>query len=106
MSDTMINSISRTIKPQNADIEDKLYSQIETLRFAKIPISPSLVISKAKSLADQQIHTDFKASWCWYTKFRKRKGLMQKALYGEGGEVNKDDTLAALELLYQEIAKS
>ena len=107
MSDTMINSISRTIKPQYADLEDKLYSWIETLRFAKIPISPSLVISKAKSLADQHSYTNFKASWCWYSKFKKRKGLMQKALYGEGGEVDKNDpnTLAALELLYQEIAK-
>ena len=99
MSDTMINSISRTAKPQYADLEDKLYSWIETLRFAKIPISPSLVISKAKALADQHLYTDFKASWCWYNKFRKRKGLMQKALYGEGGEVDKNNpnTLAALE---------
>ena len=91
MSYTMINSISRKVKPQYTDLEDKLYSWIETLRFSKIPITPSLVISKAKALADQHLYTDFKASWYWYVKFRKRKGLMQKALYGEGGDVDKDD---------------
>ena len=30
ISDTMINSISRTVKPQYIDLEDKLYSWIET----------------------------------------------------------------------------
>ena len=62
MSDSMINSISRTVKQQYADLEYKLYSLIETLRFAKIPISTSLVISKANALADQHLYTDFKAS--------------------------------------------
>jgi len=108
MSDTMINNFSRTVKPQYADLEDKLYSWIETLRLAKIPLPPSLVISKAKALADQLLYTDFKASWCWYNKFKIRKGLMQKELYGEGGKVDKDDPnrLAALELQYQKIVNS
>ena len=108
LSDNLINSISRSTKPQYADLEEKLYSWVETLRFAKIPISPSLVISKAKGIAEQLSYsTDFKASWCWYGKFKKRKGLNQKALHGEGGEVDQNDpnTLAALELLYQEIAQ-
>ena len=108
LSDNLINSISRSTKPQYADLEEKLYSWVETLRFAKIPISPSLVISKAKGIAEQLSYsTDFKASWCWYGKFKKRKGLNQKALHGEGGEVDQNDpnTLAALELLYQEIAR-
>ena len=62
MTYIMINSISRKVKPLYTDLKDKLYSWIETLRFAKFPISPLLVISKAKALADQHLYTDFKAS--------------------------------------------
>ena len=66
-----------------------------------------MVISKSKGIVEQLSYTDFKASWFWYGKFKKRKGLNQKTLHGEGEEVDQNDpnNLAALELLYQEIAR-
>ena len=72
LSDNLINSISRSTKPQWADFEEKLYSWVETLRFEKIPISPSLVISKAKGIAEQLSYSaDFKESFWWYSYWRK-----------------------------------
>ena len=34
---------------------------------------------------------DFKASWGWFQRFKKRKCLKGLALFGEAAEVNRND---------------
>jgi hypothetical protein len=85
-----------------------LYIWIGSMRRANLPISPSLAIAKAKSIASSLSipETDFKASWQWLSQFRVRRGLQKMLLHGEGNEVNKSDLglLAALDDLYAIIA--
>ena len=107
LSDKLQNTVRRSTPAQYADIEEILFNWIKVIRSANLPISPTLIISKAKRIAEELSHTEFKASWCWFEKFKKRKGLQQMVLCGEGSEVDKNDpkTLAELELLYKEISK-
>jgi hypothetical protein len=48
-------------------LEDMLYIWIDSMRHAKLPISPSFTIAKAKSIASSLSisKSDFKASWQW-----------------------------------------
>ena len=48
LSDNLINSTMRSTKPQYADLEETFYSWIETLSFAKIPISRIWLSQKQK----------------------------------------------------------
>jgi hypothetical protein len=79
------------------------------MRRANFPVSPSLTIAKAKSIALSLLipKMDFKASWQWLRQFKVRRGLQKMLLHGEGAEVNKSDLglLAALENLYAIIAQ-
>jgi hypothetical protein len=70
-----------------------LYIWIDNMRRAKLPISPSFAIAKAKSIASNLsiLESDFKASWQWLNQFRACRGLQKMLLHGEGAEVNKSD---------------
>jgi hypothetical protein len=50
---------------QFTELEDMLYIRIHRMRCAKLPVSPSLAIAKAKSIASNLSipKFDFKASW-------------------------------------------
>ena len=87
-----------------SELEDTLYVWIDSMRRAKLLVPPSLVIVKAKRIA-QQISIpegDFKASWQWLSRFRERRGLQKILLHGKGAEVDQEDPklLAALDDLY------
>ena len=92
-----------------SELEDVLYIWIDSMRRAKLPVLPSLVIVKAKRIAQQLSipEGDFKASWQWLSRFRKRRGLQQILLHGEGAEVDKEDRklLVALDDLYATISR-
>jgi hypothetical protein len=79
------------------------------MRRARLPISPSLAIAKAKSIASTLSisDSDFKASWQWLNRFRTRQSLQKMLLHGEGAKVDKNDPelLSALEELYSIIAQ-
>ncbi len=81
------------------DIEDCLVVWIDAMRCASLPVPPSLMLLKAKTIAQELSISDFKASWQWLKRFRERKGLKELLLHGEGGEVDKNDPelLAALD---------
>jgi hypothetical protein len=70
------------------------------MRLAKLLVSPSFAIAKAKSIASSLsiLEFNFKASWQWLSC-----GLQKMLLHGEGTEVNKNDLelLVALEELYE-----
>jgi hypothetical protein len=87
---------------------DMLYIWIDSMCRAKLLVSPSLTIARAKSIASSLsiLKSDFKASWQWLSRFRARCGLQKMLLHGKGVEVNKNDPelLAALEELYGIIA--
>ena len=79
------------------------------MRRAKLPVPPSLVIVKAKRIAQQLSipEGDFKALWQWLSRFRERRGLQKILLHGEGAEVDQEDPklLAALDDLYATISR-
>ena len=56
------------------------------MRRDKLGVPPSLAIAKARKIAlDMKIYKDdFKASWGWLSNFRKRRGLGEMLLHGEG----------------------
>jgi hypothetical protein len=74
---TFRTSVGRFIK-----LEDMLYIWIDSMRHAKLPVSPSLAILKAKSIASTLSisNLDFKASWQWLSHFRSRRGLQKMLL--------------------------
>jgi hypothetical protein len=49
-----------------------LYIWIDNMRHAKLLVSPSLAIAKAKNIASNLSipDSDFKASWQWLSRFR------------------------------------
>jgi hypothetical protein len=79
------------------------------MRRARLLISPSLAIAKAKNIASTLsiFDSDFKASWQWLSCFRTRRGLQKMLLHGEGAEVDKNDPelLSTLEELYSIIVQ-
>jgi len=85
------------------------FTELENMHRANLPILPSFVIAKAKSIASSLSisETNFKASWQWLSRFRVRQGLQKMLLHREGAEVNKSDPrlLAALDDLYAIIAQ-
>jgi hypothetical protein len=91
------------------ELEDMFYIWIDSMRRAKLHVSPSLAIAKAKSIASTLsiLKSDFKASWQWLNRFRARHGLQKMLLHGEGAKVNKNDLklLVALEEFYGIIAQ-
>jgi hypothetical protein len=91
------------------ELEDMLYIWIDSMCHARLPVSPSLAIAKAKNIAFTLSisDSDFKASWQWLSHFRTRQGLQKMLLHGEGAEVDKNDLelLSALEELYSIIAQ-
>ncbi len=91
------------------ELEDMLYIWIDSMRRAKLLVSPSLAIAKVKSIASSLSISefDFKASWQWLSRFRARRGLQKMLLHGEGAKVNKNnlELLATLEELYEIITQ-
>lgn len=88
-------------------VESQLFTWIEAMRMANLPVAPSLALAKAKKIALNLgiSDDDFKGSWQWFQKFRGRHGLQQSFLHGEGGEVDREDPemLAQLNDLYDVI---
>jgi hypothetical protein len=110
MSDEAKEKTFRSSIGHFTELEDMLYMWIDSMRRANLRhLSPSLAITKAKSIASSLSipETDFKASWQWLSRFKVRKGLQKMLLHEEGAKVNKSDPglLAALNDLYAIIAQ-
>ena len=80
---------------------------LKEIRKINVVLSPSLVMLKARKIAEKCLisRNNFKASWGWFRNFRLRKGIKCSFLYGEEGEINKNDPilLEKLESLYENI---
>ncbi|KAJ1518785.1 hypothetical protein ONE63_011598 [Megalurothrips usitatus] len=66
-------------------LEEDLVEWLRSARAQKIPISGSLLCTKAIQFAKVKGITDFKASNGWLTRFRRRHNLLFKTLHGESG---------------------
>ncbi|EKX54328.1 hypothetical protein GUITHDRAFT_99805 [Guillardia theta CCMP2712] len=98
-------SMAKRIKTYRASaplfpaLEDKLFRWVDGCQKRKVQVSPSMAIAKAAELAktsDGGSEKSFKASWKWFSSFRRRKGLPM--LRGEGSKAEPDlhDTLQKL----------
>ena len=107
LTNDLQDTLSKLPQAKYSDLEEKLLEWIEVIRTANLPVSPSLIVAKAKELAVTMSYDDFKGSWGWYRRFKRRRGLQHIVLHGEGGEVDKTDpkTLSELKVLYDEISK-
>ena len=105
MSSSGKDNCYRASQAKFPELEEILYEWIDMMRRAKLAVPPSLAIAKARKIAlDMEIsNDDFKASWAWLSNFRKRRGLGEMLLHGEGAEVDKNnpELLSALEELYE-----
>jgi Tc5 transposase DNA-binding domain len=72
-------------------VEDALNEWLESMQRAKLTVTPSRTIAKAREIADSMGFNEFKASWKWLKKFRAQRGLKSLMLQGEAGKVNRDD---------------
>jgi hypothetical protein len=67
------------------------------MHHAKLPVSPSLAIVKAKSIASSLsiLESDFKASWQWLSRFRAHRELQKILLHEKGAKVDKQSKIAS-----------
>ena len=74
-------------------LEQCLFDWLGASQVAGLTISPCMLKHKARALAVSQNipEGDFVGSNGWYHRFRKRWDIGATFLYGEGGEVDKDD---------------
>jgi hypothetical protein len=72
------------------------------MRHARLPVSPSLTIVKAKSIPK----FNYKASWQWLSQFKAHCELQKMLLHEEGTKVNNNnlELLVASEEHYEIIA--
>lgn len=91
---------------QYPELENELFRFVSCLRVANVPCPPSIIQVQAKEIANKLNILDFKASNGWLENFLKRFNLKTINLFGEGGEVNKDDPtlLEQLNKLYEIIS--
>jgi hypothetical protein len=95
-------SRQRFTPPKFPQLEEQLMDWITALRNTNVPVTPSLIMLKAKELAHKLAIVNFSASNGWYQGFSNRHSLSTIHLCGEGGEVDKTDPslLAKLNELY------
>jgi hypothetical protein len=86
-------STYRASYPKFPQLEDVLEEWLSASRRMSLVITPLILKIKAKQIAQTLgISQDvFSASDGWLQRFRKRRGIKITHLYGEGGEVDKDD---------------
>ena len=76
--------------PHYQDVDQMVFSFTEGCRRKSIETPPSMVCAKAKQIAESigGSTMGFKASWGWYSNFRKRYSLGSILLHGKGAEVD------------------
>jgi len=72
MNEAYMKSTHRSSIGHFTELENILYKWIDAMRQAKLEVLPSLEIQKAvkNSKALDLPEGTFKASWCWFAKFR------------------------------------
>ncbi|XP_066978569.1 tigger transposable element-derived protein 4-like [Macrobrachium rosenbergii] len=72
----MFHPDSKRLKgPKREDIEAALYSWYRQAVASGVPVSGSVLCSKALAFASKLGHTDFKATHGWLDRFKKRKNI-------------------------------
>eukprot|EP00960_Hanusia_phi_P047361 758364-Hanusia_phi.AAC.1 len=73
--------------PHYPAVEEMLFRWVDGCQKRKVEVSPAMAIAKATELARGQGSGDnFKASWKWFSSFRRRRGLLLPR-----GEVSKTE---------------
>lgn len=75
------------------ELEKRLFDWIDAGRRMTMTLPPNIICHKAKLIASALDIPEekFKASWGWFARFRHRFGLNSTNLFGEGGEVDRND---------------
>lgn len=65
-------------------VEKALVKWIENARDKNAPLSGKLVKAKSEEFASKMNVPEFKATEGWFSRFKKREGIVHKRLHGEG----------------------
>ena len=72
-------------------VETVLYEWLYACRMKEMVVPRCMLLFKAKQIAKDLGVESFKGSSGWLTNFLNRKGIVSTKLFGEGGEVDKND---------------
>lgn len=78
------------LKPKGLNIDKLCYEWFVKARNKGIPLSGTLIRSKAKEIAEKLNYVDFSASSGWLERFKKRHNITFRAISGEAANVNQD----------------
>lgn len=76
---------------QGYNIDQLTYEWFVKARNKNIPLSGTLIRSKAKEIAEQLKYEKFSASSGWLERFKKRHSITYRMISGESANVNLDD---------------
>ena len=74
-------------------IEDVLYQWFKSTRGMGAPISGPILLQKAEEIASK-MNLDFTPNMSWIDRFKKRRGILRKAVSGEQASVDFTETQA------------
>ena len=86
------------------DVEDAVLLWFKNIRGRNVPVSGSILQTKAEELAKELGHHDFRCSNGWLQRFKSRHGIAQKRICGESSsvsEVTVDQWLSSLPTLIE-----
>ncbi|XP_065357188.1 tigger transposable element-derived protein 4-like [Calliphora vicina] len=81
------------LSPKGLCIDKLCYEWFVKARNKAIPLSGTLIRSKAKEIAENMNFADFSASSGWLERFKKRHNISFRTISGEAASVNQNDVI-------------
>ncbi|CAM1313906.1 Uncharacterised protein r2_g2442 [Pycnogonum litorale] len=73
---------------KDAAVETALYEWFKFSKSRNVPVNGRILMQKAESLAREAEHGDFKATDGWFTRWKKRHGVVFTILKGEAADTD------------------
>ena len=90
--------VTRVLKGRYPDVERDVLEFIGFIRKERLPVTLSLIQTRALLSAEVRQHNDFKASRGWVAKFLRRTGVQPSfRLHGKGGIEVTDESMVRME---------
>ncbi|XP_030754388.1 tigger transposable element-derived protein 4-like [Sitophilus oryzae] len=92
-------------KTEGYNIDRATYEWFVKARAKNIPLSGTLIRSKAKEIASKLDYVTFNASSGWLERFKKRHNITFKTISGESASVNPEDVRSFIEKIPSRLAE-
>ena len=87
------------------EVDEVLYRWFKQARAMSAPLSGNVLIQKASEIASEMGLDDFVPSCSWLERFKKRRGIVFKAVCGESAAVDSSQTEEWLDTTLPDILK-